>query len=60
MGGKGSTRWGYRGDYIPPLTTREATEIRASRLFGLRPPQVGRAVQGPPRGVKCRPGRLHD
>lgn len=46
MGGKGSTRWGYRGDYVPPLTIDEATEIRASRLFRQQPPELGRSVGG--------------
>ena len=46
MGGRGSTRWGYRGDYIPPLTTHDAIEIRASRLFRRHPPEVGRSFEG--------------
>lgn len=46
MGGRGSTRWGYRGDYVPPLTIHEATEIRTSRLWRQQPPQIGRSVEG--------------
>jgi hypothetical protein len=46
MGGKGSTRWGYRGDYVPPLTIHEASEIRARGLFRQQPPQIGRSVEG--------------
>lgn len=46
MGGRGSTRWRYRGDYVPPLTINEATEIRASGIFRELRPQEGRALGG--------------
>jgi hypothetical protein len=46
MGGQGSIRWKYRGDYVPPLTISEATEIRLSRLLRRLCPQEGRCLEG--------------
>lgn len=46
MGGRGSTRWGHRGDYVPPLRISEATVIRVSWLFRELHPQEGTALVG--------------
>ena len=46
MGGRGSSRWGYRGDYVPKLTINDATEIRARGIFRQLSPREGRALHG--------------
>lgn len=48
VGGTGSTRWGWRGDYMPPLTIYEAIEIRAKGIFQELRPLEGKALKGPP------------
>lgn len=58
MGGRGSTRWNYRGDYVPPLTIVEAMEIRASSLFKVLCPQEGRR-QDAQLSCSSAPNRLH-
>lgn len=46
MGGRGSGRWAYRGDYIPALTVEDAVEISSTSLFRLVRPERGRIKQG--------------
>jgi hypothetical protein len=46
VGGRGSTRWGYRGDYVPRPGIEEAFELRASRLLRSLHPHSGRCLTG--------------
>jgi hypothetical protein len=55
VGGKGSTRWGYRGDYVPALTTHDAIEVRSTRLFHVVRPQEGRCLAGRLESSACGP-----
>ena len=55
MGGRGSTRWNHRGDYVPALATNDAFEIRATRLFRIARPERGRTLDGRLEGTASGP-----